>query len=135
MIMPVATAMTPELQKFLLEDNTDKNERMPWYTCGHYARDLARNASLHNISIGSIILSNNICFRGYNNCIMNYIIYEDNLILIDPQSDQIYALNSGLKCYDQPCIYYRLYQDGIMVPSFWQVNFAPTGMIMEEMIL
>lgn len=72
------TNMT-ELQTFLENDTTDEHEYLPWYSCGHFSRDLARNASEYNLTIGSVILGNHPVFRGYNNHIMNYVIDNDTI--------------------------------------------------------
>lgn len=119
------------IRAFLEEDTTNQNEWAPWYTNGHYARDLARNASLHNITIGSMILSNNQGFRGRDNYIVNYIIIEDVLVgndpdllvVIDPSTDGMALLEKA------PFKYFRLYPDGTQVPSYWSANFGYTGII------
>lgn len=119
------------IRAFLEEDTTDQNKWTPWYTSGHFARDLSRNASLHNIMIGSVILSDNQRFRGYDNYIVNYIILKDVLIgddpdllvIINPNNDYLGLIEeTGLK-------YFRLYPNGTQVPSYWSANFAPTGII------
>lgn len=107
-----------DIESFLVNDTTDTHHYLPYYTCGHFSRDLSYNASLHNISIGSVILGNNPVLRGYNNHIMNYIIIENKIYLIEPQTDEISMLNQTM--YN----YYRLYPDGTQVPSNWMHNFA-----------
>lgn len=126
MMIPAASA---DLSTFLAEDRTDENEYTQWYTCGHYARDLARNASEQNITIGSMILSDNQRFRGWDNVIVNYVIINDEIVVINAATDKMYALNQGLTYSGTHRKYYRLYPDGTQVPSFWRNNFAYTGII------
>lgn len=119
-----------EIERFLEEDATNLNEWTTWYTCGHSARDLSRNASRNNISIGAIILGNHPRFLGYQNHITNYAIIDGRIAIIDVYSDQIYELNKGLWMNDQQFQYYRLYPDGTQVPSFWKRGFTHTGIIL-----
>lgn len=123
LILSPAAAELDDIVSFLAEDQTDTHEYLPWYTCGHFARDLARNASEHNISIGGVILGNHPVFIGYNNHIMNYFIVNESIWIIEPQTDQLMNLNDTM--YN----YYRLYPDGTQVPSNWAVNLAHTGVI------
>ena len=117
------------VEQFLANDTTEQNIKTDWYTCGHYVRDLARNASKHNISMGGIIFSNHPRFAGYNNHIANYIVIDNRTAIIDARTDQIYALNCGLWIDDQYFKYYRLYPDGTQTPSYWSHNLAYTGIV------
>ena len=119
-----------EIEQFLKDDTTDQNERTEWYTCGHFVRDLSRNASKSNISIGAMILGNHPRFSGRQNHITNYAIINGRIAVIDVYSDYIYELNKGLWMDDQQFKYYRLYPDGTQVPSFWTHNLAYTGIIL-----
>lgn len=112
-----------ELEEFLDIDKTDEHEYLPWYSCGHFSRDLARNATKHNLTIGSVILGNHPVFRGYDNHIMNYVMDNDTIILIEPQTDRMLTLDQTMHTY------YRLYPDGTQVPTYWRNNMAYTGMI------
>ena len=107
-----------DIESFLVNDTTDTHQYLPYYTCGHFSRELSYNASLHNISVGSVILGNNPVLRGKNNHIMNYIIIENKVYLIEPQSDEVFLLNQS------EYLYYRLYPDGGQVPSNWAYNLA-----------
>ena len=119
-----------DLEQFLGEDTTDQHEYLPWYTCGHFARDLARNVSEHNLTIGSVILSSHPVFRGKcNSHIVNYIQINDTIIIIDPQTDEVYAMNPRMLYRGKILRYYKLYPDGTQVPSNWACNLAPTGII------
>ena len=115
-----------EIEDFLINDTTDQNELLPWYTCGHYSRDLARNASEHNLTIGSVMLSNHPVFRGkWNSHLMNYFTVNGTIYLIEPQTDMIKLL--GQSWFQ----YYRLYPDGTQIPTYWKSNLAHTGKIGE----
>jgi len=117
------------IKQFLANDTTDQSIRTDWYTCGHYTRDLSANASKHNISIGGVILSNHPRFSGYYNHITNYIIINDEILIIDSRFDYIHELNSELFVGSQYFRYYRLYPDGTQTPSYWDTNLAYTGII------
>ena len=130
-LMPICAATTPqELYDFLEQDTTDQSEWTPFYNCGFFARDLARNASEHNITIGGLILGNHPRFLGYDNTIVNYMIIEDIFIVIDPQTDQLYGLNHALSHDGMTFEYYRTYTDGTNVPSFWRPLYY-TGRVNE----
>ena len=122
-LVPSSSANINEIQEFLENDTTDNNKYLSWYTCGHFSRELSYNASLQNITVGSVILGYHPTFRGYQNHIMNYIIINDTVVLIEPQTDQITCLNQTMYSY------YRLYPDGTQVPTNWRHNLAPTGHI------
>ena len=107
-----------DIESFLMNDTTDTREWLPYYSCGHFSRDLARNASLANITLGGVILSDRSDLGGYNNHIMNYIVIENKVCLIEPQTDEISLLNQSLYTY------YRLYPNGDQVPSNWAHNLA-----------
>ena len=123
MFINIINAETQTIDEFLIHDLTDTHEYLPYYTCGHYARDLARNASEYNITLGGVILGFHPVFRGYQNHIMNYYIDNETIMLIEPQTDQIMHLNNTIFNY------YRLYPDGTQVPSNWKCNLAYTGII------
>lgn len=115
--------VSANLTTFLEEDKTNEHEYLPYYTCGHFSRDLAKNASECNLTIGSAILGNHPRFKGYNNHIVNYIMDNNIIVIIEPQTDNILYLNqTGYK-------YYRLYTDGTQVPTYWKNNLAYTGVI------
>ena len=112
-----------ELRVFLDIDQTDTHEYVAWYTCGHFARDLARNASDYNLTIGSAIVSNHRVFGGkWNSHIMNYIYIGEDIIFIDTHYDSISSLEGIFFDWE----YIRLYPDGTQVPSNWDCNLAPT---------
>lgn len=112
-----------ELQEFLAADQTDQHEYLPWYTCGHFSRALVKNASEHNIKIGSIICGDHPVLRGHQNHIMNYYVQNDCIWIIEPQTDQIMRLNDTMYGY------YRLYPDGSQVPTYWKHNLATQAIV------
>ena len=112
-----------KLQEFLAADQTDRQEYLPWYTCGHFSRALAKNASKQNITIGSIILGDHPVLRGYQNHVMNYYVQNDFIWIIEPQTDQIMRLNDTMYGY------YRLYPDGSQVPTYWKHNLATQAIV------
>ena len=99
-----------------------RNKLINNYNWTIYDYGLARNASVSNISIGSAILGNHPVFRGYQNHIVNYIIINETLYFIEPQTDHIMQLDEIFMQYR----FVRLYQDGTQVPSSWRYNLMPT---------
>ena len=124
LISTIGTASC-NITSFLEGDNTNENEYLPWYTCGHFARDLARNASENNLTIGSIMLGVHPTFRGHSNHLANYYIHNNTIMIIQPQTDEILPIEQTIY------IYYRLYPDGTQIPTYWKGNRAHTGIIGE----
>ena len=111
------------LRNFLKNDVTNRKPYLPYYTCGHYSRETAKNAAKENIILGSIIVGNHPTFQGYGNHIMNYIVVDNEIIVIEPQTDRLMTLK------ETRYKYYRLYPDGTQVPTYWKNNLAHTGII------
>lgn len=112
-----------ELVDFLEKDKTDKHKHVEWYSCGHFARDLSKNATKYNLSIGSAKLSNHPVFRGkYNSHDINYVYIKEKIIFIDPQTERLYQIHEIFSEWK----YIRLYPDGTQIPSNWIYNLAPT---------
>lgn len=117
-----ASANLDDVFDFLDNDTTDQHEYLPWYSCGHFARDLARNASEHNLSVGSVILSNHPTFGGkWNSHIINYVKVNGTTYFIEPQTDCVISFEDlhylGYR-------YGRYYVNGVMVPSNWDCKLA-----------
>lgn len=130
LIAPAAADELDDVISFLVDDQTDTHDYLPWYSCGHYSRDLARNASEYNLSIGSVILSNHPTLRGkWNSHTVNYIIVNDTIIIIDPRTDSVFPMDPGMMFDGKFFTYYRLYPDGTHVPTYWNCNLAHTGVI------
>ena len=79
------------LTTFLAADTTDQriynSGPIDRYDCGYFSSDLAANASEYNISLGTIILEPD--YGDYH--IMNYVYINDSLVIIEPESDQLYS--------------------------------------------
>ena len=102
-----------ELQNFLTLDQTDTKEYTNVFQCGHFSRQLAKNATAYNITLGGAILGHDPSFRGYDNHIVNYVYINGTIQFIEPQNDQLMRLNqSGYE-------YFKLYKNGKYVPSRW----------------
>jgi len=129
LMIDTCNAELNDIELFLKNDTTDNNTYLPWYTCGHYARDLARNASDHNLSIGSVILGNHPVFRGPDNHLVNYVMVNETIVIIDPRSDNLFAMNPSMTFDGRSYKYYRLYPDGTQIPTYWVHNLAHTGVI------
>jgi len=111
-VQSVSNITYEELDAFLDLDKTDKHEYIKGiYDCGYFARDLARNATAYNITLGGIIVSPDQSFMDRNNHVMNYVYVNGSMIYIEPQTD----MTSELLTYD----YYLLYPNGQYVPSRW----------------
>ena len=91
------------------------------YNCGFFARDLSRNASKHNISIGGAMVGTHPRFNGCDNHAINYIIIDEEMIFIEPQNDMLLTMDD-LKL--QGWGYIRLWEDGSMMPTNWRGNRA-----------
>lgn len=130
LIAPASADELDDVISFLEVDQTDTHEYLPWYSCGHYSRDLARNASEHTLSIGSVILSNHPVFGGkWNSHIVNYVMINESIVIICPQTDSVIAMNPGMMFDGKSFKYYRLYPDGTQVPTYWNCNLAHTGVV------
>lgn len=110
-----------ELNSFIQNDTTDLNNYTQWYTCGHFARELAWNAEYNNIPLGSAMVGNDRYFGGHGNHVLSYIIINDTYTFIDPQSDTYLSMTAVLFDYK----YIRLYPDGTQVPSYWDTTIRP----------
>lgn len=129
LMIDTCNAEITEIEQFLADDTTENNTYLPWYLCGHYARDLVRNASDYNLSIGSVKLGNHPTFRGHDNHDVNYIMVNETIVIIDPQSDTIFAMNPAMTFDGRLFKYYRLYPYGTQIPTYWNCNLAHTGVI------
>ena len=109
----VSNLTEDELVAFLNADLTNEREYTSYFTCGHFARELARNATAYNITLGGAIVSPDNNFMDYDNHLMNYVYINGTLIFIEPQNDQYYP-RDGL-WYP----YHKLYPNGKYTPSRW----------------
>lgn len=111
-----------ELIMFLDNDTTDQNRYTPYYSCGHFSRELSNNAKSANITIGSAILGNTRYFNGYANHILNYYVINETYYFIEPQTDMLLTMSAILVDYK----FIKLYPDGTQVPSYWKHSIRPT---------
>ena len=116
MCMVFTVPVSANLTEFLAEDTTDQNEYLPYYTCGHFARELSHNAHKINKTMGGAIFGNFRGLRGHNNHIVNYVFINGTIIFIEPQTDGLFKLEDALYKY------VKLYPDGTQVPSKWKYN-------------
>lgn len=101
--IPVST--TPELDnliQFLEEDKTDEiayyndpKRGRDYFVCCGFARELAKNASEYNITMGGVSLRDHEHVRAAKSYhAMNYVIIDNEFIIIEPQSDSIHYLDT-----------------------------------------
>lgn len=101
--IPVST--TPELDnliQFLEEDKTDEiiynadsHRGIDYFVCCGYSRQLAKNASEYNITMGGISLRDHehVQATKYYHA-MNYVIVDNSFVIIEPQEDSIHYLDT-----------------------------------------
>lgn len=107
-----------ELRLFLLNDATSERYYIDnEYTCGYFSRDLVSNASVEEIRIGTVLLGNYQSLNGTENHAMNYCIINDEVVIIEPQSDKLMTVDET--GYD----YYLLFPVGMMVESNWTCKY------------
>jgi hypothetical protein len=119
-VLPVVESIivpeNPEItmiKEFLAEDRTNEHEYTNYYDCGDFAKTLSKNASIQNISIGCVLLSNNPNFRGNSNHIMNYFEIDGKYYFIEPQNDMIFPPEETIFNFA------KFYPNG-NVPSRWK---------------
>jgi len=107
-----------ELRLFLLNDSTSERYYIDGeYTCGYFSRDLVTNASEHGISIGTVLLGPYQALNGTDNHAMNYCIIDNEVVIIEPQSDKLMSVDeTGYE-------YYLLFPTGMMVESNWTCKY------------
>lgn len=110
-----------EIREFLAEDTTDNRNYTKCHTCGHFARELAKNATDHNLSIGSTMIGYRPDFSGFRNHGMNYFEMDGIIYFIEPQTDEILtASDIHMMNYN----YARFWEDGTMMPTQFRGNRA-----------
>lgn len=107
------------LKEFMERDTTsDKIYSKGYYDCGHFARDLSKNASSVNIKLGSILLHNDAKGQGYGGHAMNYVIVDNMFYIINPESDFIMSWEDYI--HRRTWKYYKLYPEGHLIPTKWK---------------
>ena len=109
------------LESFLESDTTNQREYTDEYNCGYFCRDLVSNSS--SVEIGIVLLGHYQALNGTNNHAMCYCFVEDELIIIEPQTDELMNIE------DTEFEYYQLFPTGHMVPSSWSNEFNATKVI------
>lgn len=124
------THYSPEMQNllnFLKQDTTselsyypDPHRGVEYFVCTGYVRDLAKNANEYGIKMGGISLRNTMAIGAgtqYYHA-MNYCIIDGQFLIIEPQSDEIFTLES-LKNSDYNVYkYITIFQDAQMMTNF-----------------
>lgn len=87
------------VHEFLVSDTTDQETYTNLFICTDFAEMLQYNASLENISIGCIVVSNKPNLEGLNH-MMNYYKIDKFIVVIEPQTDEVMRLDqTGWKYY------------------------------------
>lgn len=123
--VPVPT-VNPQLliyQEFLEQDKTDEGFYLDdtklnlTYTCGHFTRQLIKNATEQDIFLGSAILGTEKYFRGSNNHIVCYFTIDREYYFVESQTDDIFSSETA---YNYGYKYVKLYEKGNQVPTYWK---------------
>lgn len=117
----VSAVELEEIREFLATDQTDEGEYLQYHSCGHFARELSRNASLENISIGAVTVGSHPVFRGLDNHAVNYFEVDGTIYFIEPQNDMILT---AADLYFDGYLYARFWADGTQMPTNWRGNRA-----------
>ena len=106
-----------EIIDFLEEDQTEEMDYTEKANKIHiiFARELSKNASNYNLSIGSALLSEKSIIDENENYALNYFQIDDHLYFIDPQTDTIIV---ACDIYDQGYQYIKLWPDGYSMPIY-----------------
>jgi len=122
---------SPEMQQlidFLKADKLNEESYHPdphrgvdFYVCSGFVRDLAQNAKEYNIDMGAISIRDTMVVgigtRYYH--AMNYCIIDENFILIEPQTDEIYTLEDVKQSPDfEGYKYISIYQNAQMMSNY-----------------
>lgn len=124
------THYSPEMEKlidFLNQDLTDKksfyddpHRGVSYNVCTGFSRELARNAKEYGIFMGTISLRDTMKVGAGTRYFhaMNYCIIDGKFIMIEPQTDEIFTLES-LKNSDYSVYkYISIYQDAETMTNF-----------------
>lgn len=109
-----------ELNEFLMFDQTNTNNySLEYYNCYNFTIDLAKNASILNITLGGAILADDYNFSGELNHAINYQYNDGDLIFIEPQTDEIISMDN---IYADGYRYIKLYPNYNDTPKSWYYN-------------
>ena len=115
----VSNISEDELKMFLFWDDTDSKEYTQFYDCDYFVRDTARSALNFNITMGGVILSNDCEFKDETHA-MNYIDINNEIILIEPQTDEFYPMHEMVEYR-----YVKFFPMGALTPSVCYTNWSP----------
>lgn len=91
LIQPIVAVSMEEVQRFLINDTTNErtynDQRMPYYTCGHFTQDLIANASKERIRMYPVDLS----ARTGHGHIIAAVNINNTWVFIEPINDGIYT--------------------------------------------
>ena len=117
---PIPIVIDDSIQKimdFLIEDTTNEmvytqqeNKKYIYFT-----KQLSKNASEHNLSIGVILLGNMGFIAQEDNYALNYFYLNDQLYFIDPVTDEIITV---CETFDYGYLYGKLYPDESMLTIY-----------------
>lgn len=100
--------------------NLDPQRGVDYQSCTGYSRDLAKNAKEYGIDMGAISLRDTMKVgmgtRYYH--AMNYCIVDGKFIIIEPQTDEVFTLETLKKSDNSVYKYISIYQDAQMMTNF-----------------
>ena len=101
--------------------NNDAHRSFDYYTCSGFSRDLAKNAKEYDIYMGAISMRDTMAVgigtRYYH--AMNYCIIDEEFILVEPQTDEIFTLEDIKQSPDfYGYKYISIYQNAQMMSNF-----------------
>lgn len=116
-----------KLVNFLKEDKTDwmmydqdPQRGISYFVCSGFTRTLAKNAKEYDIYMGGISLRNTptvgVATKHYH--AMNYVIINNQFMIIEPQTDQIFNLKTIKSHHGGVYKYITIYQDAQMMSNY-----------------
>ncbi|KAF5422989.1 MAG: hypothetical protein C5S44_03935 [Candidatus Methanocomedens sp.] len=122
---------SPEMQQlidFLKVDKVnevsvyqDPYRGVDYYVCSGFSRDLAQNAKEYDIDMGAISIRDTMAVgigTRYNHA-MNYCIIDEEFILVEPQTDEIFTLEDIKQSPDfEGYEYISIYQNAQMMSNY-----------------
>ena len=135
--MPVDTDLDPtsdemnQLINFLEEDTTDHtifdndpHKGISYFVCTGYARTLAKNASEYNITMGVVGIRDHEHIKAskYRHA-MNYVIIDNQFMIIEPQDDWIYKLDE-MRYTEHNGRYITIYPNAEIMTNFGKHKYT-----------
>ena len=98
----------------------DPHQGIDYYVCAGFVRSLAKNATEAGIPMGGISLRNTPgvgpATKHYH--AMNYVIIDNRFIIIEPQGDKIFTLETIKLHHDSVYRYITIFQDSQMMTNY-----------------